>query len=222
MNRILPLLCVVFLLAATLGAGLVQGRLTNRWGVRPDARLAANQLAPKLPDEVGNWKVQQDVKFLPQVSRILQNPAYLNRVYVNQQTGDQVQIAVIVGHPGPVSVHTPEICYSAKDYTVSATRRKTSVAVGSASHDFWELPLKPTNPLIGSPLRVFYAWSTGVKWEAATHPRFGYGGLPHLYKLQMSVSAQPGSDLKQFDPAHDFLTSFLQQLQPRMVEASRS
>src|SRR5262245_1198842 len=139
MIRLLPLACVVFLLAATLGAGLVQGRLTNRWGVRPDARHAADQLTPRLPDEVGNWKVQQDIKFLPQVSRILQNPTSLNRVYVNQQTGDQVQIAVIVGHPGPVSVHTPEICYSAKDYTISGARRKSSVEVGSATHDFWEL-----------------------------------------------------------------------------------
>jgi hypothetical protein len=223
MTRFAPLLVFLLLLSATLVVGVVQGRMTDRWGVRPDARHAADQLRPELPAECGSWKMREPPLTLqPEVIKILQNPAYLNRVYVHQQTGDEVKIFVLVGHPGPVSVHTPEVCYSSRDYTMSGDRQRASVKLSTGdTHEFWELPLKPNGSVRGDAIRVFYGWSTGAKWEAAEHPRFGYGGLPHLYKLQMSVHTSPGSKAKGFDPGQDFLASFLVQLQPRMVEAVR-
>jgi len=209
------------LLICTLVTGWLQGSFTNRWGPRLDANRAADSLQRASLIEIGNWRLRREAPFAPDVLKMLQCPAHISRVYEHQQTGDLVTLTVIIGPPGPVSVHTPEICYSSRDYTLDGERRKVSVSNSQGvNHTFWDLPLK-ANSLDGTPLRVLYGWSSGTFWEAAQYPRFSYGGLPHLYKLQMAVSANSVSTSTGFDPARDFLNSFLPQLQPHLVEGSR-
>jgi hypothetical protein len=128
-------------------------------------------------------------------------------------------VAVLLGPPGPISVHTPEICYSSRDFSISGDRRTVSITGrGDSNHTFWELPLK-TNNVHATPLRVMYAWSAGRQWEAAKHPRFGYGGLSHLYKLQVAVTKASLGTSSEFDAGRDFLDQFVEQLQPRLLES---
>jgi hypothetical protein len=222
MKRFAPLAAFLVLLAATAGGGYFQGQLTERFGTRECARQAAAQLNIPLPEQCGSWRMTDKLTMTPDVCRILQDPAYVQRIYTHSQTGDVVTVTVIVGRPGPVSVHTPEVCYSSTDYSIAGPRRKTSIELKNGqAHDFWDLEMKPNERFTGSPLRVLYAWSTGSKWEAAEYPRFGYGGLPHLYKLQLEVTTLPGSHSKGFDPAANFLKAFLSDLQPRLVEGAR-
>jgi hypothetical protein len=88
------------------------------------------------------------------------------------------------------------------------------------NHAFWEVPLK-ANHLEGTELRVLYGWSSGANWEAAQYPRFGYGGLTHLYKLQIAGSPNQQLNTPDFDPLQDFLVKYLNQLKPFLVESSR-
>jgi hypothetical protein len=127
---------------------------------------------------------------------------------------------VIVGQPGPVSVHTPEICYSSRDYTVAGSRTKHEVvAADGRRHTFWKLALDANN-VEGMPLEVIYGWTTGTQWEATEHPRYLFGGLSHLYKLQLAAVVSDRRSSTDFDPVQDFLTGFLSQLQPKLVESS--
>ena len=221
MKKLRPAFGSLILLIVTLSAGWLHGSLSNRWGPRRDAKVAEDMLQRELAPEVGNWRMRQESPFEPEVLRILQCPAYISRVYEHQQTGDTVILMVIVGPPGPVSVHTPEVCYGSQDYTLDGERRLVPIKdTQGTNHAFWEIGLKSNN-LEGKALRVIYGWSRGDGWEAAQRPRFGYGGLTHLYKLQLAVpvNQQPrGSD---FDPSQDFLMNFLPQLKPFLVESSR-
>jgi hypothetical protein len=152
---------------------------------------------------------------------VLQCPAYITRVYEHQQTGDVVNVAVLLGPPGPISVHTPEVCYSSREFTPDGDRRRTPVTdQAGMEHTLWQLPLK-TNDFDASSLRVFYGWTTGSKWGAPEYPRYLFGSLPHLYKLQVAVTDHPASKAINFDAGKDFLECFLPQLQPQMVEAGR-
>jgi hypothetical protein len=217
----MSLIGLTIVLVSTLLVGLVQGRISNRWGVRQDAAAAAEQLRKLLPDEVGNWRVRSEDKLPQAVIDILQCPAYITRVYEHQQTGDIVNLAVLLGPPGPISVHTPEVCYSSREFTPDGDRRKTTVTDQAGhEHTLWHLPLKANN-LGGTSLRVFYGWSTGSTWGAPEYPRYMFGSLPHLYKLQVAVTDHPASEAIDFDAGKDFLECFLPQLQPHMVEASR-
>jgi Protein of unknown function (DUF3485) len=222
MINLKALIGMAVLLVGTLVTGWLQGRLTNRWGVQPDMTLAAERL--RLPSEhvVGNWRLKSETEFAPEVVRVLECPAHISRVYEHRQTGDEVTVGVMLGPPGPISVHTPEICYSSRDFTITGARKRITIEDASGkSHTLWELPLTG-NGLDKSAMRVFYGWSTGTAWEAVAHPRFGFGGMPHLYKIQVAVTSRMASQATDFDPAHDFLSNFLVELQPQLVEAQRT
>ena len=147
---------------------------------------------------------------------MLQYPAYINRIYVHAADGRYVQVARDCGSPRPgFRPHARDLLLQPRTIDLGGARRKTTVALGSgAKHEFWELPLKPTNPLSGSPLRVFYAWSTGTKWEAAD--------APALWIRRSAASVQAANVRFQpsrlgcqgFRPAQDFLTEFLNHCSP--------
>jgi len=102
--------------------------------------------------------------------------------------------------------------------TVARARRSVAL-VDAASHDhtLWEVNLK-SNRAEGASLRVLYAWCLGETWSAAEYPRFGYGGVTHLYKIQLASAID--AQREDFDPSRDFLKGFLPQLQPKLVQAS--
>jgi hypothetical protein len=219
MKSITFVVCSVILLVSTVAAGWMQRSMSHAWGNPRDRELAASKLSLPLPEQFGDWRFDRSVPFSQEVLDVLGKPMHISHVYENMRTGDVVTVAVIVGHPGPVAVHTPEICYSSRDYKFpSARTRQVVKPADGRSHALWTLGLDPKEP--GDlPLKVMYAWSTGTTWEAAEQPRYSYGGLSHLYKLQLAVGVTTQSTEAGFDPATDFLTNFLPQLQPKLVES---
>src|SRR5947209_7996825 len=111
MLRILP---VVVAVAVVVAAGLVHGFWTDRWGVGEAVAEAAASL-DRVPRSVGDWQAEpldSDQGSVPGVAGQL----YLR--YVNRKTGDSVSIALVCGRPGPVCIHTPDVCYAAIGHTV--------------------------------------------------------------------------------------------------------
>lgn len=206
------------ILVGTLLGGWLQGRMITRWGADELLAVAGKRLEAPLSEQVGGWRLVQATQFEPDVVRMLQCPAHFSRSYVHEQTGDSVSVAVIVGPPGPVSVHTPEICYSAQDYAITAERRSVAVVDDSQrEHQLWQVSLEPRSPTASSQ-RVLYAWGTGGPWLASADPRFNHAGEPYLYKIQL---AGPTVDTNaEFDPCQDFLRSFLPELQSHLVPTS--
>jgi hypothetical protein len=195
--------------------------MTNSWRLSPRAHVAGQRLEEFSTEGFGNWRLVQENEFPPAVLTILEQPAYFSRTYQHVQTGDHVTVAVIAGQPGPVSVHTPEICYSSRDYTIASERKKHEVkTVDGREHELWKLSLD-ANHADALPLEVLYGWTTGTAWEATERPRYSFGGLSHLYKLQVAASVPERRGQDEFDPTQDFLTGFLSQLQPVLVESSQ-
>ena len=52
---------------------------------------------------------------------------YLSRTYTNQGTGATVSLLIVGGKPGPISVHTPDICFSGAGYELKNTPMQTSI-----------------------------------------------------------------------------------------------
>jgi hypothetical protein len=198
---------------ATLISGLLLGQASGRWGAAPAVVTAEQSLGRRLPERTGNWRLRKEQELEPEVVKMMQCNAYIARVYEHDQTGDLVTVAVLVGPAGPISVHTPEICYSSRDYVVGRNRVKTSVDdTAGRRHGFWDVTLKARDSE-SSTQRVLYAWSTGDAWNAAAHPRFAYAGSPYLYKLQLAARSSADTKRDEFDPCQDFLRSFLTQCQ---------
>src|SRR5437868_1482731 len=112
MRRAIP--AVVGLLIV-VGVGLVQGYWTDRWHVGEKVERAVQSL-DRVPKEVGDWTSEE---LNPSGNDRLGLAGQLYRRYINRKTGDTIEIALVCGRPGPVSIHTPDVCYGASGFKVS-------------------------------------------------------------------------------------------------------
>jgi hypothetical protein len=202
--------------AMTVGAGVMHGRWTNRWGHRPDI-LSASVRLEQLPMAIGEWQAKDDDPMDPATERLLQCAGKVNRVYENDRTGERVSVAVLLGPAGPIAVHTPEVCYSSQNYRVESDRRRWQVNDAVQPGDeFWDLRMQ-SNDVSAAPFRVLYGWTLDKQWHATENPRFTFGGSSYLYKLQLAGPV-PGEDQKA-DACRDFLDAFLPVLRKHMIES---
>lgn len=212
----------LILAVATVAGGAAHGRFSNRWGAQPDLIAAGKQLE-EMPEQAGDWTLVPIDPLPPKTLKMLQCTGSLHRKYENKKTGDILTIAVLLGPTGPIAVHTPEICYSARDFSILTPRQRWSPdtlskpTADQPRDEFWDLRLQATD-ISGTKLRVIYGWTNGPTWQAVSQPRFTYGGSRYLYKLQLAGPVP--SDDGQRDPCNDFLKHFLPELQRRRLSVS--
>ena len=191
----------------TLVSGAVHGRLGDRWD-RPAKLLAAAERLEGLPIAFGEWQMEAAHGLSERTVELLECAGYVHRTYVNRSTGETVNMAILLGPPGPMSVHTPDVCYSSKQFSVREQRRPVQVrATDVPDERFWSVTLR-TNDLHADALRVLYAWNDGHGWSAPREPRFRYGGRPLLYKIQVAGHLLAGG-VTTNDPCCAFLRDFL-------------
>ena len=216
------LLAGIAALVVTLVSGTIHGRFTNRWGTPPDLE-AAGRRVESLPETFGDWRLTSEEDLDENAVRLLQCSGYIHRIYHNikKPSLPQIQVAVLVGPAGPISVHTPEICYSSRDYTIAQKRRHLNISLAgeSGEHVLWGMSMSPNN-LAKRTLRVCYGWSTGGAWQAPEHPRFQYGGQPLLYKIQIASEVAPGSSSDESESCTSFLRAFLPVLDQRLFASA--
>ena len=184
MKRLFP---VVTALAVVVGTGLVQGVWTDRWGLDAAvARLVSG--LDRVPRDLGDWHAEvldSDPNDAPGVAGQL----YLR--YANRRTGDSVAVVLLCGRPGPVSIHTPDVCYGASGFKV-----------GKVSTVTLEEP--------GGPAEFFV--TEAVKSRAAGNARVKFAGQKALVKFfvvrELSTEVPP-----ERDPCADFLRRFLPELE---------
>jgi hypothetical protein len=198
------------LTAVSLLVGVVHGRLTNRWGPQPDMEEASRRLE-SMPEDIEGWHCDPHSPPLDErVKEMLQCQGSLNRVYENVKTGQTVSVVVLLGPAGPISVHTPEICYSSQDYQIASDRVAYTI---DSQQDLWDLRLKAKEG--GAPLRVLYAWTNDGNWDATANPRFAFGGRPLLYKIQLAGPVP--NETSDQDACRDFLDAFLPVLRKHLI-----
>jgi len=215
----LIVLSVVLAASLTLFSGWVQGKLSNRWGHLVDMKPLVAKLKG-VPPQFGPWKRTAERELEPDVVNELQCVGYVSRQYVNEETGDVANVALLLGPSGPISVHTPEICYSSRDFEQTAQR--VAVPAGGGDDSFWAITFRTRNPLSRSEwLRVHYAWSSGGPWAAVKSPRLSFAGKPYLYKLEVAGYPPPGADPEKEDPAQRFLEDFVPVVRGCLVDSDK-
>lgn len=219
--RFSSLLAVVVLVALTLASGLLHGRLSRRWGASEQLQFAGERLS-LFPTRFGSWVMQSSSELGEYAETVLETSGHINRVYRNEDSGSQVAVALVVGPAGPIATHSPEICFSSRDYRVLDERKQVSVSWQGTqtAAKFWALTFAPANE-VGDLLRVYYGWSDGAAWGAPRDPRLAYFGRPLLYKLQVAASVPVDADLQASDPCARFLESFLNALQSHWSRAGQ-
>lgn len=194
-------------ISVTVVTGVVCGRVSQRWGPVPDMVAAAEHLK-SLPAQFGSWQLVEDNTMSPTVVKTLSCAGYVHRTYVDRHSGETVSLAIIVGPSGPISVHTPEICYSSLAYSIESPRRRVRISAPAGNDEFWCTTFRSNNA-IAEQLRVYYGWCSDDAWTAAESPRFSFAGRPLLFKLQIASLVPPGDEGEKQDSCQNFLQELL-------------
>jgi len=221
MKYFLAAMAIVLLLGLTLVSGIIHGRMTDRWGVPQTSLDAAEKLGLFSEDkQFGDWKCESSNRMSDHVVEMLACAEHIDRTYVNQRTGETVNVAVLLGPPGPISVHTPEVCYSSRAYDSRDERQRVTIkTTDGTEHTFWALTFR-SNRLDADILRVYYAWTAGGPWASPKEPRWSFSNCPYIYKIQLASHLPLGSDVQTDDPCRRFLQDFVPALKSHLIEAS--
>jgi hypothetical protein len=213
-SRALP---TVIVFAAVLVAGVVPGLWTGRWEPTTDLEAAAARMA-QVPLVVGDWE-GQDLPINSREVAAAQATGILRRQYVHRQTRAVVTLALVCGRPGPVSVHTPDVCYRGSGFEEQGREFRTE-PLGASGDKFIVRRFVKSTVAVPEHLRVFYGWSAGGAWEAPENPRLTFARQPVLYKLYaIRQLAQPNESAAD-DPALEFLVALLPALRPALFPAA--
>ncbi|MEX2187366.1 MAG: exosortase-associated EpsI family protein [Pirellulales bacterium] len=208
-------LTIVAILVATVLAGALHGRYSQRWGAPADIVAIAERLGD-VPTQIGPWRMESSAELEDEVQEILRCQGSLKRQYINLQTGASVTVALLLGPAGPIAVHTPEICFSSRDYDIvgekSVEKLTTSADVPS---EFWASNFRGKS-LAAERIRVYYGWSTGDGWIASDSARFEFSGQPWLYKIQVAGPVSD-ADPSDSDSCRQFLEVFVPAIQSMLA-----
>jgi len=103
---------IVAVILMTALPAFLQGRFVNRWDEPPNLNLAGRQLH-QFPRQVGLWQSAADSRSLSDaLCRELGLEAHFHRQYIHDETGDRLHVLLMVGRPGRLVRHPPDVCYA--------------------------------------------------------------------------------------------------------------
>jgi hypothetical protein len=173
MFRLFP---VVLASAAVIACGVVHGFWKDRWVKSPEPVQAAARYAD-VPLTIAEWDGETIDSKSQQGDEV---SGWLQRRYRNRRTGEAVIIALVCGRPGPVSIHTPDVCYGASGFNVGTPHR---VTVPGNKGEFWTADAVKGSATGETQLRIFWGWDDGFGWRAADDARQTFPRAPVLHKL---------------------------------------
>jgi hypothetical protein len=189
-------------ISAIVASGVVHGYWTGRWDAADNAERSAARLR-QLPLRLGDWQGQDLAVDPAEVGKV---SAYLYRRYINQRNGASVAVILASGRPGPVSIHTPDVCYTASGYESARWEViAPSLDPSLPAAQFKTAHFVKTKSAGQTHLRVFWAWNAGGAWAVPENPRLAFAGYPVLYKLHMVRDMASANEPLEEDPGMDLL-----------------
>ena len=208
--RIVPLLVALTLVVA---AGVVHGRWTRRWAGSHAVEAAAAGLA-RLPLTVGGWHALPLELDRGQLE-IGEIDGYIARRYEHAVSGAFVTVLVVCGRPGPISLHTPDVCYAGAGYEPTRPPDRRSFALGPDGRpgEFRHAVFGRTNTPVPAYLRILWSWSSGGAWEAPDVPRIAFARRPVLFKLYLIRGLATAHESLDGDPSLQLLNVLVPELE---------
>jgi hypothetical protein len=204
-----------FAIAAGLGllliTGYLHGRWTGRWHFAGDVQDAVARL-DAVPHKIGDWE-GEDAELDAQQREVSGGDGFLVRRFTNS-LGTKITVLIVCGRPGPVSVHSPEVCYQAVGAIVNAPESRT-IEFPEPHDDATFKVIRVQNAedqVLPTRLEVFWTWNAHGKWETPSSPRLTFARYPYLYKLYVIRTVERGEEDAD-NPTPDFLKLLLPELE---------
>jgi hypothetical protein len=204
------ILLVPLAFSAIILPGIGHGHLTDRWCVSKELEEYTQRLA-NVPMDIQDWQ-GEDLETDPQQTAVAGLTGYVSRRYTHRTSRTQITVLVGCGRAGPVSVHTPDICYVGSGYKMSNAETKFSLKNPNPSlvGEFREASFMKADPTPRY-LEVYWSWNCKGAWEIPDYPRLAFGLRRALYKMYVIC---PYSRENQRKEAQDACKSFFDVLVP--------
>jgi hypothetical protein len=209
MMRYLTLLAAAGLVA---GAAVVHGKRTERWGPSIDVLTAAARVND-VPMTIGEWEATSE-ELNPRHLKAAGVAGYISRRYVHRHTKTEISVLVLCGSPGPISLHSPEICFPSSGFGESGSREKRSFpTTAGASNDLFVARFIK-NGTAPESLLVYWAWKANGPWTAPDgDPRTAFLNVPALYKLYIVHGVARSNGPVEDETCEEFLRLLLPELE---------
>jgi hypothetical protein len=196
---------VLLSLTTVVALGVGYGLATDRWGASDELSQALGGLG-RVPATFGDW-VGEDVPFEAEDMARVGIKGSVFRRYRHVRTGEVVSFLLVCGRGGPISVHTPDVCYAGAGYRQVADERKKSVESGEdRKEEFWVARFGKRGGVVPTQLEVYWAWSRdGRTWQAPENPRLTLARSAALYKLYVVREFVPETRFETKDSCQEFL-----------------
>lgn len=204
---------VVASAAAVAALGAVHGGLTDRWGPSEPLTRSVSAL-DRVPVKFGDWEGEDMPYPADQVKRAGVQGSVFRR-YKNTHTGEAVSVLLVCGRGGPISVHTPDVCYAGSGYRAVTDEAVRTFSAGEGDQSFRVARFAMPGGTNQSQSEVCWAWSAdGRRWQGpeAGQARVAFGRSPAVFKLYVVRDFLPGSRAESADPCGDFLRRALPDL----------
>jgi hypothetical protein len=184
-----------------------------------------NEKAPfplkEFPKVLGDWREKEgpEVVLDPQVARIAGSTDHLIRTYVNDKSGERVEVMILYGLAYLVWPHTPNACYPAAGFKSVSPSREVDIQVPGTTMKarFREENFAKYKAGAGIYEQVYYSlWNAG-EWGLNPESRWkSFRYNPGMFKVQVQhqVSAV-GKD--ENSSVEDFLGRIVQEIEQRMA-----
>lgn len=203
-------LVLTFALALIVAVGVAEGRWAGRWGTTEAVGQAVARLA-KLPLVIGDWQ-GKDEPIDPRAAAVGQLAGAVRRTYTHRTSGAEVTTLVVCGRPGPISVHTPDVCFQGAGHRMTAAPSRHRVGGG----EFFVSRFEQGGEVVAAPFAVLWAWSADGAWQAPDNARLHFARQAALYKLYVVRATDP----TEAKPAeHPDLTAFIRDFLPAARDA---
>jgi hypothetical protein len=204
MLKLLPAAACVLVVIVS---GLWQGLHAGRWGASNDLQTAVSRLGA-IPITMGEWQGTEQQMDTAELKRAGIDGWVLRR-YRNVRTNEAATVMVVCGRPGPISVHTPDVCYAGSGYQAVAKPARREIPVDAAhSQPVWAARFKSPSAVAASQLDVYWVFHAGEGWVTPDNPRWTFARSGALYKLYV-VADVPMATSKKREPCADFLQACL-------------
>jgi hypothetical protein len=222
MMRNLPIAAA---LAIIVAAGVVHGDWTDRWRRSHDLEETIARI-PRVPLTFGDWVGRDQPLNEGQKEQFAKAElaAYIMRRYQNQRSGEAVDVLLVSGRVGPISTHTPDVCYTGGGFHLRSEPAPflPRPDAGPGAAQFWVGDFQKSTAVAPTGLRIFWAFAAkGTAWGAPRSPRVTYAPYRALYKLYViragtDLATEPLKD----DPAIAFIDQFLPELKTVLFAAA--
>jgi hypothetical protein len=204
-------------LGLLLVTGYLHGRWTGRWHFSNDVQDAVARL-DAVPQSIGDWE-GEDGELDERVREVSGAHGFLLRRYTNVRA--KITVLVVCGHPGPVAVHSPEVCYQSAGATVSpAGERTIEFPEPHPNADFKVIRVDSTEQNARpTRLEVLWTWNCRGRWETPTSPRLTFARYPYLYKLYVIRNVEKDEE-ENDNPTPAFLNLLLPELEKALFPES--